>query len=543
MRIPNKFNGYSADNRRLYNDPATLTALTAAGAEGSMAGAALGTAATAAAPVATGAALGILPEATGILPETLGGAQGIMQSAAPAVDASTKALATQASLPGAGSPPSIEEMQAMGQKFAANSPGAGNPDMAQQLTAGDNIAPNQINPTPGTQPGSLPNVPTQPNPAYANPAYDASAKAAAAQMPATVGGPESTGGIMNQLKDFIDPLTKGFDTATEYAKKNPITAAAGLYGLSKITERKPSGGGEKSTGSSFNYNAFNAPTMNPLLYGADGGLMQSYAEGGMTPGITSGAPVERMSRQNAVGANTGYPMANQPAFGYGAYASAPQNPLSQNMLQPEGAQQKLDPYTGEPKFSDGGSTDPMTRFRKQLAKQEEEQKAEGEALYQHGRSKVENRGIVPTPLAEASSDPYTGAMNRMKKAYQVAGIKMHEMPKVNMPESFNVTEAAGGGIMHGDLGGYSDGGRLLKGPGDGVSDSIPAVIGNKQPARLADGEFVVPARIVSELGNGSTEAGARKLYAMMERIQKGRRKSVGKGKVAVNSKADKHLPA
>jgi hypothetical protein len=62
-----------------------------------------------------------------------------------------------------------------------------------------------------------------------------------------------------------------------------------------------------------------------------------------------------------------------------------------------------------------------------------------------------------------------------------------------------------------NLGGYSDGGRLLRGPGDGVSDSIPAVIGKKQPARLADGEFVVPARIVSELGNGSTEAGARKL--------------------------------
>ncbi len=99
---------------------------------------------------------------------------------------------------------------------------------------------------------------------------------------------------------------------------------------------------------------------------------------------------------------------------------------------------------------------------------------------------------------------------------------------------------AGGGIA--SLGGYSDGGRLLRGPGDGVSDSIPAMIGKKQPARLADGEFVVPARIVSELGNGSTEAGARKLYAMMDRIQRDRKKSVGKNKVAVNSRADKHLP-
>jgi hypothetical protein len=102
--------------------------------------------------------------------------------------------------------------------------------------------------------------------------------------------------------------------------------------------------------------------------------------------------------------------------------------------------------------------------------------------------------------------------------------------------------AAGGGMMGGgisDLGGYSDGGRLLRGPGDGVSDSIPASINNKQPARLADGEFVIPARIVSELGNGSTEAGARKLYAMMDRIQKSRRKAKN---IAANTKADKHLP-
>jgi hypothetical protein len=99
----------------------------------------------------------------------------------------------------------------------------------------------------------------------------------------------------------------------------------------------------------------------------------------------------------------------------------------------------------------------------------------------------------------------------------------------------------GGGL--GSLGGYSDGGRLLRGPGDGVSDSIPATIANKRPARLADGEFVIPARIVSELGNGSTDAGARKLYAMMDRIQKNRSKTVGKGKVAVNSKAERMMPA
>lgn len=104
-----------------------------------------------------------------------------------------------------------------------------------------------------------------------------------------------------------------------------------------------------------------------------------------------------------------------------------------------------------------------------------------------------------------------------------------------------IASLAQGGQSH--LGDYSDGGRLLRGPGDGVSDDIPATIGNKRPARLADGEFVVPARIVSELGNGSTEAGARQLYAMMDRVQKARTKTTGKNRVAANTKAEKLLPA
>jgi hypothetical protein len=85
--------------------------------------------------------------------------------------------------------------------------------------------------------------------------------------------------------------------------------------------------------------------------------------------------------------------------------------------------------------------------------------------------------------------------------------------------------------------------RYLQGATDGMADKIPSSIDGKQKAALSHGEFVIPARIVSELGNGSTEAGARKLYAMMERVQASRKKSIGKKKVAVNSKSDKHLPA
>ena len=81
---------------------------------------------------------------------------------------------------------------------------------------------------------------------------------------------------------------------------------------------------------------------------------------------------------------------------------------------------------------------------------------------------------------------------------------------------------------------------MLKGPGDGMSDSIPASIGNKQPARLADGEFVVPADVVSHLGNGSTDAGAKQLYSMMNKVRKAR---TGNPKQGRQINADKYLPA
>ena len=168
-------------------------------------------------------------------------------------------------------------------------------------------------------------------------------------------------------------------------------------------------------------------------------------------GYAGGGPVEAMSNANAVGANTGFPMADIQGH---AYATPWQTPISQNVVQGT-ADTGVNSMTGEQnEFARGG-------------------------------------------LSSAASH----------------------------------------------LGDYSDGGRLLRGPGDGVSDSIPATIGNKRPARLADGEFVVPARIVSELGNGSTEAGARKLYGMLDRVQAARKKSIGKGKVAKDSRADKLLPA
>jgi hypothetical protein len=172
--------------------------------------------------------------------------------------------------------------------------------------------------------------------------------------------------------------------------------------------------------------------------------------------------------------------------------------------------------------------------------------------------------VTQTPLADiqsryqAAMGPNAGMARRPGSGGVTYFSPMVYTPQAAAPAAAPVVEApapvqanpiiepgyAQGGMAQGglgSLGSYSDGGRLLKGPGDGVSDDIPAMIGKNQPARLADGEFVIPARIVSEIGNGSTDAGARKLYAMMDRIQKARGKTLKN--VAANSKADKHLPA
>ena len=89
---------------------------------------------------------------------------------------------------------------------------------------------------------------------------------------------------------------------------------------------------------------------------------------------------------------------------------------------------------------------------------------------------------------------------------------------------------------------YAQGGepRFLSGGGDGLSDDIPAIIGDSQPARLADGEFVVSSDVVSNLGNGSSKAGAKKLYDMMDRV---RQQAHGSKKQIRKVNANKVLPA
>jgi hypothetical protein len=87
-----------------------------------------------------------------------------------------------------------------------------------------------------------------------------------------------------------------------------------------------------------------------------------------------------------------------------------------------------------------------------------------------------------------------------------------------------------GGVLGYAMGGMPQEPRFLSGGGDGMSDSIKANIDGNQEARLADGEFVIPADVVSHLGNGSSKAGAKQLYSMMDKIRQARtgRKAQGR---------------
>jgi hypothetical protein len=327
----------------------------------------------------------------------------------------------------------------------------------------------------------------------------------------------------NAAKDFAGEAGK-------FAKENPLLTSGGImlaqnmmqpsYDTGKKKSSKGYGGGSGD----FKYGEPSTGRYVPIFEPTP------YAVGG---------PVEQMSAQNALGANTGYPMANLQTPMY----TNPQmsRPTATNVIAPS-ADTGVDTYSGEIRMASGGSA-----FEKMMKEEEVRSKkaaAQARDDIEEGRS-IAAKGTKPYSRTQTTNSPYAAAIKEFQALNKKYGMQTVAPAKTNidlMGDQDQIEYAANGGIMHG-LGGYSDGGRLLKGPGDGVSDSIPAVIGNKQPARLADGEFVIPARIVSELGNGSTEAGARKLYAMMERIQKQRKKSIGKGKVAVNSKASKHLPA
>jgi len=343
-------------------------------------------------------------------------------------------------------------------------------------------------------------------------------------------------------------LESGWSKFSQFAETNPkTTAALGYTALYNAGAFDPRNG-------NFNNQSYNGPLnkyrLSPNFQGrtADPRDYQytprQYAEGGIL--YAGGGPVEQMSNANALGANTGYPMAD---INKATYSTPYQTPVSQNVVQGT-ADTGVNSITGEQNFAAGGIASYAKGGNLSSSLEYYTDMMDG----RNQRSAPVEKGDVgiyrDTDPDTMYLDPLTAAQVRMAKVNKRANIQGMNMKRptpmgqLNLRPPGSKAEAGGssldpehaaqGGIMqaHGHLGGYAAGGnaRLLKGPGDGMSDNIPATIAGKQPARLADGEFVVPADVVSHLGNGSTEAGAKKLHEMMTKVRKARTGNPKQGK-------------
>jgi hypothetical protein len=255
--------------------------------------------------------------------------------------------------------------------------------------------------------------------------------------------------------------------------------------------------------SKFNYdpNKYSPDVVQPPrpVYQAD------YSGYARPPGYAGGGLLDPNSEPVDFMGGDMYPQSQQQRS---YYATPTQMPTSAEQTAAS-YEPKTNPLTGEPVAQMAGGGDPKDALKQLMGSRD----AMDKYLSQYSQS--------PSAVVSKAQDGDYDAMLALNQIKKTPGMNY-----------------AGGGVA--SLGSYSDGGRMLKGPGDGMSDSIPAKIAGKQPARLADSEFVVPADVVSHLGNGSSDAGAKKLYAMMNKVRKAR---TGKAKQAPAINADKYMPA
>jgi hypothetical protein len=336
----------------------------------------------------------------------------------------------------------------------------------------------------------------------------------------TMQGPQTYADLPGHMESYSGSQTdlgKGFNSALEWMDKNPFKTGligyAGLNALGAFDPNEAEMPDKRYKGSLSNYRM--SPNFQPSRatpnvytprYAAEGGIMMA-----------------------AGGTYDDEPMGDVPGMAAGGIASYArgrrvdsQGELNEymKMMEGEAPRQAPDPeYVGKTGIM--YDLDPETRYKDALT------------------ASMIRMGKVNS---KANYTPY----KNMQRPNAMGGINLSApgMKKEAASSSDDEREAAAGGIMQADrynMGGYASGSvpRLLKGPGDGMSDNIPASIDGRQPARLADGEFVIPADVVSGLGNGSTEAGAKHLHKMMTDVRKARTGNPKQGKQIV---AQKYLP-
>ena len=335
-----------------------------------------------------------------------------------------------------------------------------------------------------------------------------------------------TGGIGGAAGPALSSLTGGAPAAGALTGTG-LTASAAAPGLTAGTAGSTLGsslgnslvGLEPTLGASTNF-ALSSPTTAGLnISNSVAGLNPALAQGGMQGGTSFAlnAPT------TLPGASSGYAL-GAPSIAPGADGGLPslldKTAATAPITTPSGLPSKDEMFSkGMKKFMD----DPIDSIKRNPFT------AAGAAFAgaNAGKKKLEEEEEYSGPLSRFKYNP---------DAYRPSGYADGGITSLGYggydqmvgEEPMYMSNMAAGGIA--DLGSYSDGGRMLKGPGDGMSDSIPANIAGKRPARLADGEFVIPADVVSHLGNGSTDAGAKQLYAMMAKVRKARtgRKAQGR---------------
>jgi hypothetical protein len=380
--------------------------------------------------------------------------------------------------------------------------------------------------------------------------------------------PSSTGLNVLPGEAGTAPASNGFMQGfSQFAKDNPLLTGAGIYTVASTTGMLDQNYGQQQptddetyTGPTLSKDFKGGPYSPPNVYKEK---RYNYASGGITEAYQAGGPVERMSQMNTAMNPQGglYP---QGMIDKTQYATPTQRPVSAELMMEAPAYERSSPmlmaaggiasipryYRGKLATSSGGRGDVYSATQRFLDMYDPQSK------YQAPTEKGDPGIFRDTSASTRNKSAFDAAMTRQaaleEQNYVDTDAKLprasRSMGQLNMkPQGKKAQKreeyeyAASGGIMGANLGGYAAGGnpRLLKGPGDGMSDNIPAIIGRRQPARLADGEFVVPADVVSHLGNGSTEAGAKKLHSMMDNVRKAR---TGKKKQAPAVKTSKFIP-
>ena len=414
----------------------------------------------------------------------------------------------------------------------------------------------------------------------------------------------ATGNPYAKLRDMVS-APEGSTTAKglNWAAENPaLTSLGGGAAYGALTQKPPTVAQlqqEKSKLAGYNPNNFASysPVSNVYSpsYAAEGGVMQSYAQGGIADLASGGQMAPQQANIDFMGGDM-YPQSQQQRS---FYATPTQMPTSAQQAMAS-YEPNTNPLTGQPTvgMAQGGVTGYAAGGTPDTGGQVYYDSASGKYYTQTNPGGFMNMGpdsIFSTIFGGFANDPamnsndptspfwngrtYLGGSPTGAGEFQASQVtpEVYQQPTyasqptttavsstipsysladslpllqatnpgiaaMYAPKTEEVVKKAEGGIAGYNLGGYAAGGnpRLLKGPGDGMSDNIPATIGGKQPARLADSEFVVPADVVSHLGNGSTDAGAKHLYNMMDRVRKAR---TGKTKQAPAIKPEKFLPA